>query len=208
MSSYDPTLFQHAFAAGLPRLPAWLQATADRRSLRQPEKERTQTIRQETCYVDEIDGVSIMRCQELVERFRLCADGQKEMVESSTSSHVLPYGTGMRCSSSSRHDDLASAALNPAFAATLGQMLDDFFQYATELQQSLEQQDAPADAGYSWRLPSAWSSSNDSSSSEQPGLFGWWQRRKGNSAAAGSSNGGQPSLQQLVRASSSLVQEI
>jgi hypothetical protein len=39
-----------------------------------------------------------------------------------------------------RHNDLASAALNPAFAATLGQMLDDFFQYATELQQSLEQQ--------------------------------------------------------------------
>jgi hypothetical protein len=39
-----------------------------------------------------------------------------------------------------RHDDPASAALRPAFAATLGQMLDDFFQYATELQQSLEQQ--------------------------------------------------------------------
>jgi hypothetical protein len=75
MSSYDPTLLQHAFAGGLRRLPAWLQATADRRLLNQLETEPTQTIRQETCYVDEIDGVSVIRCQELVERFRLCADG-------------------------------------------------------------------------------------------------------------------------------------
>ncbi|WIA40742.1 hypothetical protein OEZ86_004426 [Tetradesmus obliquus] len=217
MSSYDPTLFQHAFVARLPRLPAWLQATAERRLPRQPDREQTQTIREETCYVDEIDGVSVIRCQELVERFRLCADGQKEMVESSTSTHVRPYGTGMHCSSSSRHDDLANAALNPAFAATLGQMLDDFFQYATELQQSLEQQDAQADSGYGWRLPAAWLSSSDSSSSSSsdatsssssPGLFGWWQRRKGSAAAAGGSQGGQPSLQQLVRESSSTVQEI
>lgn len=30
--------------------------------------------------------------------------------------------------------------MGPAVSATLGQMLDDFFQYAAELQQSLEQQ--------------------------------------------------------------------
>jgi hypothetical protein len=39
-----------------------------------------------------------------------------------------------------RYDDVMDGPIGPVVSATLGQMLDDFFQYAAELQQSLEQQ--------------------------------------------------------------------
>lgn len=41
-----------------------------------------------------------------------------------------------------RYDGVMDGPMGPAVSATLGQMLDDFFQYAAELQQSLEQQGA------------------------------------------------------------------
>jgi hypothetical protein len=46
------------------------------------------------------------------------------------------YGTVCRLASS----DEFNTTVAPVLSATLGQMLDDFFQYATELQHSLEQQ--------------------------------------------------------------------
>jgi hypothetical protein len=39
-----------------------------------------------------------------------------------------------------RYDGVMEGPIGPAVSATLGQMLDDFFQYAAELQQSLEEQ--------------------------------------------------------------------
>jgi hypothetical protein len=98
-------------------------------------------------------------------------------------------------------------------------MLDEFFQYATELQLSLEEQGvhaAPMDSSSSSSSPSRWrfpgtvkaeaAGSRQSSSdvSSNGGLFGWWLRKK----AAKSSGDQQPSLQQLVRESSSHTQEI
>lgn len=41
-----------------------------------------------------------------------------------------------------RYEDAVNGPLGPVVSASLGQMLDDFFQYAAELQQSLEQQGA------------------------------------------------------------------
>lgn len=41
---------------------------------------------------------------------------------------------------SCRYDGVMEGPMGSAVNATLGQMLDDFFQYAAELQQSLEQQ--------------------------------------------------------------------
>lgn len=55
-------------------LPRWLQATAERQPVKQLQLPE-QTIREELCYVDTVDGISYIRCKETVERFRLCADG-------------------------------------------------------------------------------------------------------------------------------------
>jgi len=43
-------------------------------------------------------------------------------------------------SSPCRYDEVVNGPLGPVVSATLGQMLDDFFQYAAELQHSLDQQ--------------------------------------------------------------------
>lgn len=63
---------------GASLLPRWLQFTSESRKQSEitvhshcPE----QTIRKETCYVEQVDGISVLRCEELIERFRLCADG-------------------------------------------------------------------------------------------------------------------------------------
>lgn len=50
-------------------LPWWMQATAERPPL--PE----QTITAVTCTVEKRDGFAVQRCEEIRERFRLCADG-------------------------------------------------------------------------------------------------------------------------------------
>ncbi|KAF8060100.1 hypothetical protein HT031_005039 [Scenedesmus sp. PABB004] len=196
--------------------PRWLRATADALPARPaPSGASEQTIRSETCTVESLDGIAVLRCEEVLERFRLAADGHREMVESSSSTTIRPYGAapeGLRASSSGRYDDAAAAAMAPVISATLGQMLDDFFAYAHDLQDSLEQRGvhADGDAG-GWRLSGARGGGADGGSGgadgggsggSSSGLFGWWQRRKGGAAGAPSvgSPGGQPSLQQLASA--------
>lgn len=59
-------------------LPKWLQLTAESRGsaqILQHNRCPEQTIRKETCYVEQIDGISVLRCEELIERFRLGAEG-------------------------------------------------------------------------------------------------------------------------------------
>lgn len=51
---------------------------------------------------------------------------------------ILACGVLLCC----RYDGVMDGPMGPVVSATLGQMLDDFFQYAAELQQSLEQQGA------------------------------------------------------------------
>lgn len=64
--------------SGGPLLPRWLQLTAESspaQGFAQMKPCPEQTVRKETCFVEQVDGISILRCEELVERFRLCADG-------------------------------------------------------------------------------------------------------------------------------------
>lgn len=189
-------------------LPFWLQRTAERAQSQGPVADHI-SVRRETCHVETQDGFKVLKCSEIREVFRCAADGQREIVEKTESTHVKPYEQPCFESSSGRYDGVMEGPMGPAVSATLGQMLDDFFQYAAELQQSLEQQDAYTGGGSSssWLqlgrgVSSSSSSSTDDTADSSSRLFSWWQRRKA-AAAASNPGAGQPSLQQLVRESSS-----
>eukprot|EP00775_Hariotina_reticulata_P000244 gene244-449_t len=127
------------FMSETPFLPSWLERTSER-TRRQSLPE--QIITEVTCSIEHRDGFAVKRCEQIRERFRLCADGQREMVESSSSTFIEPVDERSACSNSGglASSEEFNTTVAPVLSATLGQMLDDFFQYATELQHSLEQQ--------------------------------------------------------------------
>lgn len=192
---------------------SWLQRTAERRAQPAPPAVLgLETRSRETCEVaTSEDGFSVLRCQEVLERFRLAADGHRELVESTTSTSVRPYdgaalSAGGAAPASSRY-----AEAMPAISATLGQMLDDFFVYAANLQDALEQQGvdvraaaaASGEEQHQQRLPgSLWPGGSG-------GLFGWWQRKRSpQEEEPARQSGAQPSLQQLVRQSGAHTHEL
>jgi hypothetical protein len=58
-------------------LPGWLERTAERTTRRQSLPE--QIITEVTCSIEHQDGFAVKRCEQIRERFRLCADGWVEL---------------------------------------------------------------------------------------------------------------------------------
>eukprot|EP00877_Chromochloris_zofingiensis_P003483 jgi/Chrzof1/13135/Cz07g21070.t1 len=159
----------------------------------------------ETCSVEEHDGFKVWRCKQTLKRYRMCFEGHKEEVESTTTTTVRPFhsdvsGSGPS-SSSAPHTGGIKASSGAVMNAAMGQMLEEFFDYATELQRSLNGPGASLEPARPSCKP--WQAMEVPQ--ENTGLFGRWFGRKNEQQKL---HGNQHSLPRLAKEYSSNIQEI